>query len=92
MISAMNSAMDEKVQFLKPVYPFGKVMKEFRVDLKGNIVNFDTITENSEAVTKTRIQRKEVEEVRPVEEWLDEVQSQMCNSLRDNIVRSQVDY
>ena len=55
MISAMNSAMDEKVPFLKAVYPFGKVMKEFRVDLKGNVVNFDTITENSEAIGKTRI-------------------------------------
>ena len=91
VIVAMNSNMQEHVKFTKGVYPFGKVFREMKVDKQGKVVNTDHLQDDSASVATMKTVRKEVEEVRPIEKWLSEVEREMKMSLRFELGESTID-
>lgn len=85
VVTAMFSQMDEEVQFNKSIDPFEiKVHKE-KVD------------ENNEDAppgkrNRTRVIETTVKEVRAIEDWLSDVEFQMRDSLRSNVIKSTEQY
>lgn len=85
IVTSMLSAMDEEVKFNQQIDPFElKVVKE-TID--------ETLADApSGRRHRARVYETTVREVRPIEDWLTDVEFQMRDSLRSNIHDSTVHF
>ena len=83
LIKGMYSNLNEYVAFDKQIDPYElKMVKE----------EVEDIDESSGRNRKrSKIEERQVKEVRPIENWLTDVQDQMRDSLRTNVLNSTID-
>jgi hypothetical protein len=81
----MFSNMDEEVKFNKMIDPF--VIKVHKETIDEQDMNAPTGRRH-----RTRVVETTVKEVRAIEDWLSDVEFQMRDSLRSNVIDSTVQY
>ena len=85
IVTAMISDMNEEVRFNSEIDPFVVKLHKETIDE----VNEDAPTGRRH---KTRVVETMVKEVRAIEDWLSDVEFQMRDSLRTNVIESTIQY
>lgn len=77
--------MNEEVAFNSPIDPF--VIKEYKETVEETFED-----QHGRSRTRSKVINTTVKEVRAIEDWLSDVEFQMRDSLRSNVINSTVEY
>ena len=85
VVTSMISAMDEEVAFNAAIDPF--VIKEYKETIEETYED-----QHGRSRQRSKVINTTVKEVRAIEDWLSDVEIQMRDSLRSNVLNSTVQY
>ena len=85
VVTSMISAMDEEVAFNAAIDPF--VIKEYKETIEETYED-----QHGRSRQRSKVINTTVKEVRAIEDWLSDVEIQMRDSLRSNVINSTVQY